>query len=90
MEPDSSDMEPQRATIKDVKAQHGSGVIGLVLEAKGKTFTVYGDNAPTVRAMMGIFGRDIVRGMTLNVDAVRGREIGYDLDDTGFLAYLTE
>jgi hypothetical protein len=81
--------ETKRGTIKNIT---GAGsIITLHLEdAQGRVTRVNAENAPTVRALVGIFGSEIVRGHTLLVERVLGQEIGYDTDDLGLLAYVTE
>ena len=82
----------RRGTIEAVQGSWSSGLITLLIKRKddGKIETVHGDNGPTVRALMNVFGADIVRGHSLQVDRIKGLEIGYDTDDLGLLAYITE
>jgi hypothetical protein len=56
----------------------------------GKINTVNAENGPTVRALIGLFGSEITRDHTLLVEKVLGQEVGYDTDDLGLLAYVTE
>jgi hypothetical protein len=79
----------ERGTIIDAKAR--GGLLSLTIRGPDGTDTeALGDNGPTVRALMGIFGREIVRGHTLLVDRVIGQEIVYELDDLGLLVSIGE
>lgn len=78
----------KRGIIKDVIAQ--GGILTLVVERDGKLERLHGDNGQTVRSLRAIFGPDITQGFMLDVSKLRGREVGYDTDDFGTLAYITE
>jgi hypothetical protein len=87
MPTEQEDIE-KRGTIKDVQAV--GGMLVLEIEDAEGTHRVVGDNGPTVRALMGIFGSDIVRGHSVMVSRLVGQEIGYGVDDLGILAYVTK
>jgi hypothetical protein len=88
---DHNENTERRGTIMSVSASWGSGLMALsIKKGDGKIEIVRGDNGPTVRALMNVFGSDIVRGHSLQVDRIVGQEIGYDTDDLGLLAYITE
>lgn len=80
----------QQGVIEDVIASGGLMTL-VVKKADGKLERVRGDSGPTGRALIGIFGRDILAGaMTLDVDKLKGREIAWDTDDLGILAYIRD
>ena len=70
------------------------GLLKMVLEdpQTKKRTVVFGDNGPTVRALMGVFGPHIVRNHTVLVDQLVGQEIGYETADwmPGFLESISE
>lgn len=79
--------------ILDLQASWTSGLAILVLQdpQTGKIKYVPCDNGPTVRALADLFADDEVigPGHTVNVDALRGREIAWDWDDLGLtLGYI--
>lgn len=80
----------KQGTIRSVVATPGSGMMTVVVEREdGSTETLHGDSGPTGRALVQAFGRGILAGgMTLNVAALVGRQIAYDVDEVGVLAYI--
>jgi hypothetical protein len=81
------DDEVKRGTIRRITAR--GGIIQLLVELPDKkTEVLTGDNGPTVRALIGIFGPDIVCGQSILAERVLGQQIGYELDDIGALAFL--
>lgn len=72
-----------------VSAQSEGGLMRLVIEDDaGKRHTVRGDNGPTVRALMAVFGSQIVENHALLVDEIVGQRITYGVDDFGLLAFI--
>lgn len=83
----TNDTTEKRGTI--VNAQAEGGLMTLFIRGEdGKVQVIRGDNGPTVRALINVFGTDIVRGHSLQVDRIQGQEILYDTDDLGLLAYV--
>ena len=75
---------PKRGVIQ---AFHGSWLSGFA-ELELDTEAVTCENAPTVRALDAAFGDVITSGHSVNQDAIRGREIVYDVDELGLLAWI--
>ena len=75
---------PKRGVIR---ALHGSWLSGIA-ELELDTGSVHCENAPTVRALEAAFGDVITTGHSINQDAIRGREIMYDVDEVGLLAWI--
>lgn len=67
------------------------GIVDILVKREdGKVEHLRGDNGATVRALVSVFGDDIVEGHSIVASELYGREIGYDTDDFGMLAYVTE
>lgn len=82
-------MEERRGVIQDVKG-NGS-ILELIIKLEdGRVERVLAENGPTVRALAGLFGRDIIRGHSLDVSRIKGQEISFDTDDLGILAYISD
>ena len=76
----------QRATILDFKGTWGSGIAMLSLQVgNGMKLDVPCENAQTVRALDSCFGGVISPGHGVNVEAIKGKEIYFGLDDLGML-----
>lgn len=78
----------KRGTITNARGQ--GGLLSLTIQGSNGSQTVYGDNGPTVRALMSLFGSEIVSGHTLLVDRIVGQEVCYEVDDLGLLVSLAE
>ncbi len=81
----------RRATIKDVQASWGSGMLVLVVE-DAETHNVVrllGDNGPTVRALDAMFSC-ILPGHRLDTEAVIGQDIAYEGTDYGPGMFMLE
>jgi len=75
-----------RGTIAGFRGSWMSGLATLIVRREdGSLDMVPCDNAPTVRALEACFGGVIAPGRTVNVDAIRGREIEYGMDDMGLV-----
>ena len=68
-----------RGKIVDLRGTWFSGLANIVLETETSIVTIPCDNAATVRALEAIFGNVIQEGHTVDVEAIRGKEIYYGL-----------
>ena len=75
-----------KATILNFYGSWGSGIaILLVKTEEGYLKEIPCDNGPTVRALEAIFGDAIGSNHTINVDAIKGKKIVYEMDDMGLV-----
>jgi hypothetical protein len=81
-------MKTEQGTIVDFSGSWGSGVATLRVKVGRKTRSIYCENGPTVRALASMFEGVIAPGHSVNVDALRGQEIRFAVDEIGMLAGL--
>jgi len=74
--------------IVDFRGDWSSGMATLVLEVKGRRVAVHCENGPTVRALEAIFGGVIVPSHSVDVGALRGKKIQYEVDEWGVLGSI--
>lgn len=79
-------MDMQKGTILDFTGSWSSGVAMLTIKIDdGTELSIPCENSQTVRALDACFGGVIVPGHSVGVDAIRGKEIYFSLDDFGML-----
>lgn len=76
-------------TIVDFRGSWGSGIATLLLKVGKKHQTVPCENAQTVRALDAMFGNVITPGHGVDVFAIRGKKVQFDVDDIGVLSSLS-
>jgi len=75
--------------IRGFEGTWDSGIATLSLEHDGVTERVLCDNGPTVRCLRDLFGDEVISdGHTVNVKALLGKEVLYEVDG-GMLTALT-
>lgn len=78
-------------TIKElVGGTWGSGIFTLVLEVDGRRAYITAENGPTVRALAAIFPNVILPGHRVNVAALEGQQIQFEVDEIGLLTSIAE
>lgn len=78
-----------RGTIEDFRSHRSSGIAHLVVRLEdGHRTLVACENGPTVRALDACFGGVIGPGMTVQVDAIRGKQIEFSRDDIGLMKWF--
>lgn len=75
----------KKATIVDLRGSWGSGIAILVVKEGKKLKEIPADNAPLVRALDAMFAGVIAPGHTVNMDAIRGKKIVYEMDEMGLM-----
>ena len=79
-------MDLQKGTILGMSGSWGSGIATLSLQVSdGMKINVLCENGQTVRALNACFGNVISPGHRINMDAIRGKEIYFSIDDMGML-----
>ena len=75
-----------KGTIIGFYGSYGSGIATLSIKTEtGEHKMVPCDNGPTVRALDAIFGNVIGPGHSVNVYAIKGKKIRYEMDDMGLV-----
>jgi len=76
----------KRGTIVDFKGSWGSGIaIISIKDDKGKIQNIPCENTTTVRALDSMFEGVITAGHSVNVEALRGKQIKWIWDDMGLM-----
>lgn len=79
----------KKGTIVDFRGSWGSGLATLVVrDGRGKVRGIYCDNGQTVRALDAIFGGVIEIWHGVNMGALKGKTIWYDVDELGVLSSI--
>lgn len=75
--------------IINFEGSWNSGLAMLIVKNKnGKIIRIPCDNAPTVRALDSMFNNVITKNHAVNIDAIKGKTIEYEIDDFGVLAWI--
>lgn len=72
-----------RGIIEGFQGSWLSGLGGLVISGK----LVYCENGTTVRALDAAFG-EVIRGHSVNVEAIKGKDVVYGVDFVGVLEWF--
>ena len=77
----------RRGKIENFKGTHQSGIAQITIKDSktGISMEIPCDNAPTVRMFAHLYDNVIGAGHTVNVDAIKGREIYWQFDDMGLI-----
>ena len=75
-----------KGTILGFSGSWGSGIATLSVKTEsGEHVNIPCDNGPTVRALAAMFNDVIAPGHSVNVYAIKGKKIKYEMDDMGLV-----